>query len=212
MSVHVRYTYIDRDSGLDGASGPVAIPTEPALPGLQFVFARESQYPAVVPELFGICDTAPADTPGLLAVLSEAEFEAALAAELAARLAVAQARLIEQIEIERRAAERRPFAFRGVLVDADPASALRILARAEAARAALVAAEPFAVRWEASGTTLDLDAAGVQEMAVALAAHHEAAHANARALKAAVRAITDPADVDHLADIDIFAGWPGAAS
>jgi hypothetical protein len=66
----------------------------PAVPGLVFVWARESAYPTSVPEFFGTCpDDSPTQIDGVLGSFVEADFHSMQADELNARAAKASAAL-----------------------------------------------------------------------------------------------------------------------
>ena len=87
---YLKFTHVDAVTGVSVFDAPAANgPVYPAVDGLVFVWARESQYPTLTPELFGTCpDGVNVETPGLLEVLSEADFDSAHAAELRARRGV----------------------------------------------------------------------------------------------------------------------------
>ncbi|MBV7541027.1 hypothetical protein [Acidovorax sp. sic0104] len=84
---HIKYTYVDAATGVPVTDAPASSgPVNPAVEGLQFVWVRESQYPTHVPEFFGTCpDESDTDVPGVLAVISQEEFDALQAVELEAR-------------------------------------------------------------------------------------------------------------------------------
>lgn len=84
---YLKFTHVDAITGISVAHAPARNgPTFPDVKGLQFVFARESEYPTPLPEFFGTCDEdAITRTEGVLAVMTRAEFEAAQQAEMEAR-------------------------------------------------------------------------------------------------------------------------------
>lgn len=84
---YIKFTYVDAATGVPVTLAPAANgPVSPAVEGLEFVWARESQYPTDKPELFGTCpDDADVDKPGVLGVFSQGDFETMLADEMAAR-------------------------------------------------------------------------------------------------------------------------------
>lgn len=97
---YLKFTHVDAVTGVSVFDAPAANgPVYPAVAGLVFVWARESQYPTLTPELFGTCPDGVnvEDLPGVLAVLSEADFEAAREAEkralVPAAVTMRQARL-----------------------------------------------------------------------------------------------------------------------
>lgn len=84
---HLKFTYVDALTGISIASHPAANgPVFPAVQGLVYEWARESQYPTPVPEFFGTC---PADSDtqidGVLGVFSQADWEQMRVDEMAAR-------------------------------------------------------------------------------------------------------------------------------
>lgn len=89
---YIKFTHVDAVTGESVADAPAANgPVYPAVPGLVFGWAAESQYPTAVPELYGTCpDESAVDVPGVLAVLSQAAYDSAHAAELHARHPVPQ--------------------------------------------------------------------------------------------------------------------------
>lgn len=85
---YVKFTYIDRLTGKSVAVEPASNgPVFPAIPGLEFEWARESQYPTNVPEFFGTC-TEVAKVEGFLAELSQYDYENMKADEMQARSTV----------------------------------------------------------------------------------------------------------------------------
>lgn len=86
---HIKFTYVDSMTGVSIASEPATNgPVFPAIPGLQYEWARESRYPTEVPEFFGTCpDTSSTQIDGVLAVLAQADYETMRADEMAARAA-----------------------------------------------------------------------------------------------------------------------------
>jgi hypothetical protein len=85
---YIQFTHVDAVTGISVASEPAANgPTFPAVDGLAFEWARESQYPTNVPEFFGTCpDKSNTQIDGVLAVLTQAQYQAAQAAEMRARI------------------------------------------------------------------------------------------------------------------------------
>lgn len=85
---YVKFTYIDRLTGKSVAVEPAANgPVFPSIPGLEFEWARESQYPTNVPEFFGTC-TEVAKVEGFLAELSQYDYDNMKADEMQARSTV----------------------------------------------------------------------------------------------------------------------------
>lgn len=96
---YLKFTYVDALTGVSVAAEPALNRTKfPAVPGLAFVWARESAYPTDVPEFFG---TAPDDSPiqvdGVLGTFLEVDYQTMWADEINARkpqsVTMAQARL-----------------------------------------------------------------------------------------------------------------------
>ena len=89
---YLKFTYVDAVTGISIASEPAANgPVFPSVAGLEFAWARESQYPTPVPEFFGTCP-ADADTQidGVLGVFEQADWEQMKADEMADRAIVAR--------------------------------------------------------------------------------------------------------------------------
>lgn len=84
---YLKFTYVGSKSGVPVTEAPAADgPAFPPVTGLEFSWARESKYPTDRPEFFGTCpDNSSTSVPGVLAELSQADWEAAHAEELGAR-------------------------------------------------------------------------------------------------------------------------------
>lgn len=84
---YIKFTYVDAVTGApvseaSALNGPVF----PAVAGLEFAWARESQYPTDIPEFFGTCqDDADIAVPGVLGELSPEDWSSALTDEVSAR-------------------------------------------------------------------------------------------------------------------------------
>lgn len=89
----IKCTHVDALTGIPVTQQPAAHgPALPDLPGLTLEFWDESTWPTPAPTFYGHCDdSADPETPGVLAVLDEAEFAAARAAEFSARFVRAKA-------------------------------------------------------------------------------------------------------------------------
>lgn len=74
---YIQFTYVDSVTGVPVTQAPaINGPAFPAVKGLQFVWARESEYPTSTPNFFGTCDAdADLSTPGVLLDWSQADFE-----------------------------------------------------------------------------------------------------------------------------------------
>lgn len=84
---HLKFTYVDAITGVSVAAEPAMNGTKfPAVPGLAFAWARESQYPAPVPEFFGTCpDESDTRIDGVLGIFGQADWEQMQADEMAQR-------------------------------------------------------------------------------------------------------------------------------
>jgi hypothetical protein len=84
---YIKFTYVDAVTGVSVAAEPAMNGTKfPEVPGLQFVWARESAYPTEVPEFFGTCpDDSPTQADGVLGVFVGVDFASMQADEMNAR-------------------------------------------------------------------------------------------------------------------------------
>lgn len=84
---YLKYTYVDSVTGISIATTPALNgPAPPAVAGLEYAWARESLYPAAVPQFFGTCpEASDAAVEGVLGELSQVDWENMLADELLAR-------------------------------------------------------------------------------------------------------------------------------
>ncbi len=84
---YIKYTHVDALTGVPVTDAPAANgPAMPAVEGLEYVWARESAYPTARPEMFGTCpDGVTTEVPGVLAVLTQEDWEALQADEMLAR-------------------------------------------------------------------------------------------------------------------------------
>jgi len=108
---YLSWTYVDAQTGIPCLIAPTRNgPANPAVAGLAFGFALESRYPTAYPVFYGTCaDDADTSLPGVLEVIDQAGYEAALAGEMTARrakvsvsmrqarLALLQAGLLDQV-------------------------------------------------------------------------------------------------------------------
>lgn len=80
---YLKYTYVDAVTGIPCTVAPMHNgPAMPRVPGLEHGFALESEYPTRTPTFFGTApDDSPTDVPGVLAVVTQDEFEAARRSE-----------------------------------------------------------------------------------------------------------------------------------
>jgi hypothetical protein len=84
---YIKFTYVDAVTGISITTEPAANgPVFPDIDGLEFTFARESQYPTNVPEFFGTCpDDADTGVEGVLGVYNQTDWETMRADEMLAR-------------------------------------------------------------------------------------------------------------------------------
>ena len=89
---YIKFTYVDAVTGISIASEPAANgPVFPPVAGLEFAWARESQYPTDVPEFFGTCpDDSNVQIDGVLGVYVQADWETMREDEMRARNPVPQ--------------------------------------------------------------------------------------------------------------------------
>lgn len=107
---YIKYTYVDSGTNVPVNIAPAANgPKIPDVIGLEFVWARQSQYPTLVPEFFGTCpDDSDTNVPGVLGIISEVDWEVMRNDEMRARipstvtprqarLALLQSNLLDQV-------------------------------------------------------------------------------------------------------------------
>src|SRR5574344_1149858 len=84
---YIKFTYVDAVTGISITTKPAANgPVFPDIDGLEFLWARESQYPTNVPEFFGTCpDDADTSVEGVLGVYNQTDWETMRADEMLAR-------------------------------------------------------------------------------------------------------------------------------
>ena len=99
---YLKFTYVDAVTGISIASEPAANgPVFPPVAGLEFAWARESQYPTDVPEFFGTCpDDSNVQIDGVLGVDVQADWETMREDEMRARNPVPQQVTMRQARIE----------------------------------------------------------------------------------------------------------------
>ena len=89
---YIKFTYVDAVTGISIAKQPAANgPVFPTVAGLEFAWARESQYPTDVPEFFGTCpEDVDTQVDGVLGVYLQADWETMREDEMRARNPVPQ--------------------------------------------------------------------------------------------------------------------------
>lgn len=106
--MYISYTYVDSVTDVPGSVSTPMVngPAAPNLPGLKFGFALESQYPTDVPVMYGYCDdSTDPTTPGILAMVTKDQYDAAQVIEMQLRLAVAKNNAYNSIAAKRWAVE-----------------------------------------------------------------------------------------------------------
>ena len=165
---YLKYTYVDAVTGIPVTLEPARNgPVPPAVAGLEFGFALESHYPATIPTFYGRCpEGTAADLPGVMGELSEAEYQAALDAEMAAR----KQQLAQRIASRRWQAETAGTTVSGMPLDTDRDSQALITG---AALAAMLDPE-YSIQWKTQGGFVELDAQQIIAVASAVRAHVQA--------------------------------------
>ena len=203
---YLKYTYVDSITGIPVTEAPaINGPSPPAIDGLQFSWARESQYPTNTPEFFGTCpDDTFSPVAGIIDVLTKSDFDNALAGEISTR----KQALLAAINARRDHLETQGFPHAGLWFQSDERSVARLNSTALTAQSALMASQPavFPDWLAADNTPLPVDAAGMLALQASLTQHARLLHQHARGLKLMVEAAESAGD---LATIDINAGWPG---
>lgn len=84
---YLKFTYVDVITGVSVAKAPAQNgPAFPAITGLQFIRARESQYPTAIPQFYGTCDDeADTSVEGVLSVMTPETWLAEVLGELKAQ-------------------------------------------------------------------------------------------------------------------------------
>lgn len=84
---YIKFTYVDAVTGISIVNKPASNgPVFPDIDGLEFAWARESQYPTNTPEFFGtVPDDADTSVEGVLGVYNQTDWETMRADEILAR-------------------------------------------------------------------------------------------------------------------------------
>lgn len=207
--MHIKYTYIDAKTNIPATLAPMRHgPKVPDVAGLVFGFAEESRYPTEAPTFYGQCpEDADTDKPGVLAVITEAEYQQALATELDARKAIAR-RQVDVIRDRHIFQPSIPYTFPG---DTEPDG---VQLRDERDRqniqdnmidAQNLAPETVMHFMPVSNNVKALTAAQMLEMGAFLKARGDAIYAAAWTKKSEVGAA---ATLEGLRAVDLNAGWP----
>lgn len=165
---HLKYTYIDAVSGIPVTEAPATSgPTNPAIDGLVFEWASESQYPTSKPVFYGTCPSASnTNVRGVLTVLTKPEWDQQLEAELVLRAH----KLAAQIASRRYIAETSGIVIDGMPVDTGRDSQSLITGAVVAA----MLDPDYSVRWKAVDGFVVLNAVQIIGVASAVRAHVQA--------------------------------------
>lgn len=188
---HITYTHVDAVTGVPGYVDPMRNgPAEPAVAGLAFLFALESQYPTSKPIFYGSCDDdADLRASGVLHVITAEDAFAAHVNEMKRRVAAQRWRV-----------EAGGIVVNDVIVGTDldtqtKLTAVRIIAKEDPG---------YTVNWKLPSGFVTLDAAQVIAMADAVRAHVQSAFDREAALLTEIEAATTHTE---LAAVNIAAGW-----
>lgn len=165
---YLKFTYVDAVTGVSVADSPAKNgPVMPSVVGLQFVWARESQYPTLMPELFGTCpDASDTTKPGVMAVMTEADWLAARQRENADRRAMTA----QQIADRRWRAEVAGIDIGGMHIDTGRDSQALITG----ATVQAMLDPSYSLRWKTPAGFVDLTAEQIIGVATAVRAHVQA--------------------------------------
>ena len=169
---YIKYTYTDAVTGQSIFDTPAANgPANPQVPGIEFGFAAESEYPTNYPTFYGTApDTSSLEVPGVLGELTGAEYQAALDAETLAREAKVRSNRASQIAARRYAAEVSGITVEGMPIATDRDSNSLITGAALAA-----SLDPsYSVQWKTSDGFVTLSAAQILGLASAVRARVQA--------------------------------------
>lgn len=192
---YLKFTYVDAVTGVSVADSPAKNgPAMPSVDGLQFVWARESQYPTLTPELFGTCpDTSDTTKPGVMAVMDEAEWLAARQRENADRRTLTA----QQIADRRWQAETAGITLNGIRIDTGRDSQALITG----ATVQDMLDPAYSLRWKTPDGFVDLTAEQIIGVATAARAHVQACfNREAELLEALEAGTLTPEMLDQ--------GWP----
>lgn len=195
-------TNVDAITGISVCQTPARNgPAMPAVPGLQFLFARESAYPTSEPHFFCSAPSgADLNVPGVLQLLTLAELELARDLELKARKDQATKRVTQM----RWAKETSGISLQGMRIDTALSDQNRLTT--VIANAQLAGLE--ALDFKAASGWVTLTLTEVQAIAAAIALHVQRCFSAERAHHQAIDACQD---FDQLAALDLKELWPADA-
>lgn len=105
----------------------------------------------------------------------------------------------EEINDARNAAEQGGFSYKGKIFDSDPISCIRISSAAQAMQMAAMAEEVPVITWTCQdNTTIDLTAADLMGLVVALAEWSNACHQKATQIKSLLEECQTPEEVEKI--------------
>jgi hypothetical protein len=207
---HLKYTYVDSVTGVSITDAPAANgPVPPAIAGLDFDFALESQYPTNVPIFFGTApDEADVIVNGVIDAVDHAAYESARANELEARKSIKH-RLRKNAQSS---AENAGFAHDGNAFDSDQASREKMqqgvtgamLAQSQGLTDAQFAAMISGGWRNTDGAVAVTTIQGMIDLGLALGAHMGACDQVSQSHKTLIDAA---ANFDELSAIDVTANY-----
>lgn len=169
---YLKYTHVDAVTGISVTEAPAANgPAEPFVEGLEFGFALESEYPTNTPTFYGTApDDSELDVSGVISVVTQVEFGAAQAAEMATRAEQQKTRTVAAITTRRYQAEISGTTVSGMQIDTQRESQAMLTGAALAASLDL----EYAVQWKTAEGFVSLTAAQILGLASAVRAHVQA--------------------------------------
>ena len=211
----IKYTYVDSITGIP-VTKEIARngPKPPALPDLVYGFALESEYPTEKPTYFGTCrDGTPGTTPGILAILTEAEYNKARENEKAIMLSRARDAKYDALKQRRKDSELRGVLLSGMgdQVFVAPISIPAEKDDQDRINSTLTGME----RWKneifhisfkaANNIFIDIDYDQLNYIGLRVAKLAQAAFANEGVHSRAISALKT---IDEIVAYDISTGWP----
>jgi hypothetical protein len=196
---HIKFTYVDVKTGVSVAKAPAKNgPVFPAITGLQFIRARESQYPTNVPQFYGTCDDE-ADTrvEGVLSVMTPEAWLAEVLGELKV-----------QATAKRFAVMAGGIEVGGILIgttDQDQARMSQVVVGAPLAGLT----DESEVSFKAASGFVRATIGQIKAIVGAIGLHWQACFAAEEAHWNAIDALTTPEEINAY---NVNAGWPNETS
>ena len=203
---YLKFTYVDAITGISVASHPATNgPVFPPVKGLEYAWARESQYPTETPEFFGTCpDDAETQIDGVLGVYLQADWETMREDEMRTRPAVPTVESIRTQKWEAIKAERERRTQQGGYQAAGKWFHSDTFSRSQQLGLVIMGANiPPGLMWKTmDGSYIEMTQAVALLVFQAALASDSAHFQHAESLRMDVDTNPDPASVD------INAGWP----